>query len=151
MVARILLVIHVLVAVAIVGLVLLQQGRGADMGAAFGGGSQTLFGARGAANFLTRVTTVLATVFFLTSGSLAYIYSKRDVPSSVTVKQQTAPEQNKTETEPTANSKPEPAPASNGASGTAGTGEVPQAPGTGAPETSSGKVPQAPASEPAPK
>ena len=58
--ANILLVIHVLTAIAIVVLVLLQQGRGADMGAAFGGGSQTLFGARGSATFLSKITTWLA-------------------------------------------------------------------------------------------
>ncbi len=54
------------------------------MGAAFGGGSQTLFGARGSANFLTRITALLATVFFVTSMTLAYLYSKTTQPQSVT-------------------------------------------------------------------
>jgi preprotein translocase subunit SecG len=66
-------VIHVLVAVAVVGLVLLQHGKGADMGAAFGSGSSgSLFGASGSANFLSRSTAVLATMFFLTSLGLTY-------------------------------------------------------------------------------
>lgn len=80
----VLLVIHVLAAVGIIVLVLMQQGRGADMGAAFGGGSQTLFGSRGSANFLSRVTGLLAAVFFVTSLTLAYMYSKSSQPQSVT-------------------------------------------------------------------
>ena len=65
---------HVLVALAIIGLVLLQHGKGADMGSGFGGGaSGSLFGATGSANFLSRTTAVLATVFFLTSLGLAYL------------------------------------------------------------------------------
>lgn len=61
-------VVHVIVAIAIVGLVLLQQGKGADAGAAFGSGaSQTVFGSAGTGNFLTRSTSVAATIFFITS------------------------------------------------------------------------------------
>lgn len=78
MLTNILLVIHLLVAVAIVTLVLLQRGKGADMGAAFGGGSsESLFGARGSANFLSRATAALVTVFFLSSLTLAYIYTRQ--------------------------------------------------------------------------
>ena len=70
----ILLVIHVLVACALVGLVLLQHGKGADAGAAFGSGaSGSIFGSRGPTSFLTRVTAVLAAVFFTLSLTLAYI------------------------------------------------------------------------------
>ncbi|TAM43924.1 MAG: preprotein translocase subunit SecG [Gammaproteobacteria bacterium] len=70
----IILVIDVLSAVGLVALVLLQQGKGADMGAAFGAGaSQTLFGARGSSNFLSRTTAILATVFFLSNMALAWI------------------------------------------------------------------------------
>jgi preprotein translocase subunit SecG len=70
----VLLVLHVLVALAVIGLVLLQHGKGADMGSGFGGGSSgSLFGASGSANFLSRATAVLATVFFLTSLGLAYL------------------------------------------------------------------------------
>ena len=65
-------IMHLLVAAAVVGLVLLQHGKGADMGAAFGSGSSgSLFGATGSANFLSRSTAVLATVFFITSLGLA--------------------------------------------------------------------------------
>jgi preprotein translocase subunit SecG len=72
------LTVHILVALAIIALVLMQHGKGADMGAAFGSGaSGSLFGASGSANFLSRTTGVLATVFFLTSLSLAYIASDK--------------------------------------------------------------------------
>ncbi|WP_374326516.1 preprotein translocase subunit SecG [Azonexus sp.] len=73
-----LLTVHILVALAIIALVLMQHGKGADMGAAFGSGSSgSLFGASGSANFLSRTTGVLATVFFLTSLSLAYVASDK--------------------------------------------------------------------------
>ena len=72
------IVLHVLVALAIIGLVLLQHGKGADMGSGFGGGSSgSLFGATGSANFLSRATAVLATVFFLTSLGLAYLATNK--------------------------------------------------------------------------
>jgi preprotein translocase subunit SecG len=72
------LTVHILVALAIIALVLMQHGKGADMGAAFGSGaSGSLFGASGSANFLSRTTGVLAAVFFLTSLSLAYIASDK--------------------------------------------------------------------------
>jgi preprotein translocase subunit SecG len=74
----IILLVHVLSALGIIGLVLMQHGKGADMGAAFGSGaSGSLFGATGSANFLSRTTAVLAFVFFVTSLSLAYIASNR--------------------------------------------------------------------------
>jgi preprotein translocase subunit SecG len=68
------LVVHVLAALGVIGLVLLQHGKGADVGAAFGSGaSGSLFGATGSANFLSRTTAVLAAVFFLSSLGLAYL------------------------------------------------------------------------------
>jgi preprotein translocase subunit SecG len=68
----------VVLALAIIGLVLLQHGKGADMGSGFGGGaSASLFGATGSANFLSRTTAVLATVFFILSLALAYFASNR--------------------------------------------------------------------------
>lgn len=71
-------VVHVVIAVALVGLVLIQQGKGADAGAAFGGGaSQTVFGSQGSGSFLTRITTILAIVFFVTSFSLAVFAKQR--------------------------------------------------------------------------
>ncbi len=80
-----LLIVQVLVAVALIAVVLIQHGKGADMGASFGGGSsQTLFGARGSATFLSRVTAVLATIFFATSLGLAYLSAHRAGPASVT-------------------------------------------------------------------
>ena len=82
----ILLVIHVLLSLVIIGLVLLQRGKGAEAGAALGGGgaSGSVFGARGSANFLSRSTAVLATAFFLSSLTLAYLASQREAPTSVT-------------------------------------------------------------------
>lgn len=89
---EILLVIHTLTAVAIIGLVLLQQGKGADMGAAFGGGaSQTLFGSRGSATFLSRTTGILAAIFFATSLALAVVYSRQSGERVRSVTDQTAP------------------------------------------------------------
>ena len=81
----ILVVVQVLAAIALIGLVLLQHGKGADAGAAFGSGaSGTVFGARGSANFLSRATAVCATVFFVVSLSLAYAVKGRKAPDSVT-------------------------------------------------------------------
>ena len=77
-----LMVIHVLVAMAIIGLVMLQQGKGADAGAGFGGASNTLFGARGASSFLSRTTGILAAVFFATSMTLAYLGGRTDNKTS---------------------------------------------------------------------
>ncbi|KPL28655.1 MAG: preprotein translocase subunit SecG [Acidithiobacillales bacterium SM1_46] len=89
---EILVVIDILSAVGIIGLVLLQQGKGADMGAAFGSGaSSTLFGARGSANFLTRTTAVLAIVFFASNLGLAYLAGKSVAPKSITETVQEAP------------------------------------------------------------
>ncbi|HEY5700671.1 MAG TPA: preprotein translocase subunit SecG [Gammaproteobacteria bacterium] len=71
------LVVHVFAALGVVGLVLLQHGKGADVGAAFGSGaSGSVFGASGSANFLSRATAVLALVFFLTSLGLTYFTSR---------------------------------------------------------------------------
>ena len=84
-------VFHVLLAVGIVGIVLLQRGKGADAGAGFGAGaSGTVFGARGSASFLSRTTAVLATLFFLTSLGLTYLFSQQKEATSVvdTVKQE---------------------------------------------------------------
>lgn len=75
---QIILIVHVLAALAIIGLILIQQGKGADMGASFGAGaSQTLFGSVGSGNALTRATAIFATVFFLTSLSLAYVAKQK--------------------------------------------------------------------------
>jgi preprotein translocase subunit SecG len=81
----ILSVFQVLVSIALVGLILLQHGKGADAGAAFGSGaSATVFGARGSANFLSRATAALALVFFVICLGLAYMAAKRPHAEDVT-------------------------------------------------------------------
>jgi preprotein translocase subunit SecG len=83
-------VFHVLLAASIIGLVLLQRGRGADAGAGFGAGaSGTVFGARGSASFLSRTTAVLATLFFVTSLALSFLFSRNVEPTSVVDRVQT--------------------------------------------------------------
>lgn len=90
-----LIIIHVVVCIALILIVLLQTGRGAEMGAAFGGSSQTLFGGAGPAPFLSRVTTIAAVIFLATSLLLAYVSVKpgslvdRDIP--VAPQQESAP------------------------------------------------------------
>ncbi|MEA3195353.1 MAG: preprotein translocase subunit SecG [Betaproteobacteria bacterium] len=75
---QVLIVLHVLVALGIIGLVLLQHGKGADMGSGFGGGaSGSLFGATGSANFLSRATAVLAAIFFSLSLALAWVATRK--------------------------------------------------------------------------
>jgi preprotein translocase subunit SecG len=82
----IVLIVDVVVALGIIGLVLLQHGKGADMGSGFGGGaSSSLFGATGSANFLSRATAALATVFFLTSLGLAYLATHKQKSEGATV------------------------------------------------------------------
>ena len=79
-----LVVVHVVVSIALIMIVLLQTGKGADMGAAFGGGaSQTLFGTTGASTFLGKLTTIAAIVFMLTSLTLAYMAGHRNAQSVV--------------------------------------------------------------------
>jgi len=93
MLYNILLIVQILVALGIIGLVLIQHGKGADAGAAFGGGaSGTVFGSKGSGNFLTRLTAVLAALFFANSLMLAWLVAHPDniggetsiVPTSVT-------------------------------------------------------------------
>ena len=81
---NIILAIHIIVAIAMIGLILIQHGKGADAGASFGAGaSGTVFGAAGSANFLTRATAVLAVIFVSTSLTLAFMrVSKRKVSIS---------------------------------------------------------------------
>ncbi len=91
---NLILVAQILSAVGMIGLVLVQQGKGADMGAAFGsGGSGSLFGATGGANFLSRTTAVLATVFFVSTLALAYFSTQRNAQPAGTgsVLERTAP------------------------------------------------------------
>jgi preprotein translocase subunit SecG len=127
-----LLVVHLIVAITLCGLVLLQHGKGADMGAAFGSGSSgSLFGASGSANFLSRTTAALAAVFFLSSLGLTYLgttHSKSkdaaqqgimgDVPATKSVE---VPKE-----VPAAPSAPAPATSSTPAAPTSKGGEVPK-------------------------
>ncbi len=77
-------VFHIFLAVGLVGLILIQHGKGADMGAAFGSGaSGTVFGAKGSASFLTRTTAILATLFFVTSIAMGYYATQRETPKGV--------------------------------------------------------------------
>ncbi|MBF0186583.1 MAG: preprotein translocase subunit SecG [Magnetococcales bacterium] len=76
-------VIHIMAALALIFVVLLQRGSGADMGAAFGGSSQSVFGAQGSGNFMTRLTAILATVFMITSLSLAFFTTQKSAGTTV--------------------------------------------------------------------
>lgn len=81
---QIILVIHVLAAIALIGFILIQHGKGAEAGAAFGSGaSQTFFGSQGTGNFLTRTTAVLVTVFFITSLVLGFLASHHAKPKDL--------------------------------------------------------------------
>ena len=86
-----LVIIHIIVSVFLIGVVLLQRGKGADMGASFGStSSQTVFGSRGPGNFLSKLTTIAAVIFILTSFSLAFVGSNKG-GSSVIPEQTEAP------------------------------------------------------------
>lgn len=70
-------ILHILVSIGLILVVLLQTGKGAEVGAVFGGSSSTIFGSSGAGNFLTRLTTVMAIVFMMTSLTLGYFTARR--------------------------------------------------------------------------
>src|SRR5437899_8480541 len=78
-----LIILHALVALIMVGVILLQSGKGAEIGAAFGGSSQTVFGSRGAGTFLSKMTAVAATIFMVTSLSLAILSKKQNYSSTI--------------------------------------------------------------------
>ncbi|MFZ2171757.1 MAG: preprotein translocase subunit SecG [Methylococcaceae bacterium] len=81
---QVIIVFHVLLGLGIIGLILMQQGKGADAGAAFGTGSSgSVFGAQGAASFLSRATAILATLFFITSLGLAVLNGQKGVPDDL--------------------------------------------------------------------
>lgn len=87
-----LVTVHVIVSAILIGIVLLQKGKGADIGAAFGGASQTVFGPRGSQSFMSKLTTAAAIVFMFTSLGLALTTTKKSsVMESVPVQSQTAP------------------------------------------------------------
>ncbi len=76
-------IVHILVSTLMIGVILLQSGKGAEIGAAFGGSSQTIFGSRGAATFLSKMTIATATLFMLTSLTLSILSFNRSVVSSI--------------------------------------------------------------------
>ena len=78
MLTTLIMIVHLIVCVFLIFIVLIQSGKGAELGAAFGGSSQTLFGARGAATFFSKLTTVAAVVFMLTSFLLAVVTSRHE-------------------------------------------------------------------------
>ena len=76
-------ILHVFICFLMIGAILLQSGKGAEIGAAFGGSSQTVFGSRGPANFLSKLTVVVAAIFMLTSLTLAILAKERNMASTV--------------------------------------------------------------------
>ncbi len=89
---NILLIVQIIVALSIIGLVLIQHGKGADAGAAFGGGSSgTVFGSRGSGNFLSRSTAILAAVFFANSLALAWLVAHRGDPNAFSAEKSVVP------------------------------------------------------------
>lgn len=89
--ATFLIIIHIVASLFLIAIVLLQSGKGAEIGAAFGGSSQTIFGSRGAATFLNKLTTVAAIIFMLTSLTLTIVTTK----TTSVIKQTTPAEQKK--------------------------------------------------------
>ena len=105
-----LIIVHTVVCIALILIVLLQTGKGADMGAAFGGGSsQTLFGSTGASTFLSKATTMAAIIFMITSLGLAYMSGSRPT-SSIMMDSKPAAEQPVDQPPPAAETAPEPEP-----------------------------------------
>ncbi len=139
MLHSVLLIIHFICAFAIVGLVLLQRGKGAEAGAGFGAGaSGTVFGARGATTALSRATAILAGIFMITSLSLTYVGSHKAASSGSILEQLSQ--------QPAGTAAPAPAPAGGGAAAAPATPAAPaDAPSPGAPATS-----PPPASAPSP-
>ena len=143
MLANLVLVVHVVVAATIVILVLLQHGKGADMGAAFGSGSAgSLFGASGAANFLSRTTAVCAAVFFATCLALTYFHAPKSGTGVMSGGVMQEPASAKTEPAKTDGSAAIPVPASSGTAAPAASG-APAAPAT-APAAGDSKSQQIP-------
>src|SRR5512138_3613147 len=84
-------IVHILTSIGLILVVLLQTGKGAEMGAVFGGSSSTIFGSSGAGNFLTRLTTGMAIVFMITSLTLGYFSGRRSSTSVFDTRSESAP------------------------------------------------------------
>ena len=91
MVYTLIVIVHVLVCFLMIGAILLQSGKGAEIGASFGGSSQTVFGSRGPANFLSKFTVAVAAVFMVTSFTLAILAKQQNFASTVIDMQQKSP------------------------------------------------------------
>ncbi len=138
------LILHVIAAAGIIGLVLVQHGKGADVGAAFGSGSAgSVFGSAGSANFLSRMTAGLALVFFITSIGLSFLSNKRTVTKGVMANQPAAT-QSAPEKAPAAADVPTvpTAPAAAAKAGAGANADVPATPA--APATAGSKAGEAP-------
>ncbi len=144
MVYTVLLISEVVLSAALITLILMQHGKGADAGAAFGSGaSGTVFGARGAANFLSRTTAILATAFFINCLALAYIVAHREQATSIIDKIETtsepvapareAPVAGENSDQPAAADQPE--------NGVSAPGDIPEAP-VAEGKASSGETPK---------
>ena len=101
-------IIHVIVSIGLILVVLLQTGKGAEVGAVFGGSSSTIFGSSGAGNFLTRLTTGMAIVFMITSLSLGYFAGKK--PAATIFDRRSSPTETRTPSQPIAPVQQQPAP-----------------------------------------
>ena len=142
-----LLVLHLLTAVAVCAFVLLQHGKGADMGAAFGSGaSGSLFGASGSANFLSRTTAILAAVFFVTSLGLTWFAashgSARSAIESGVMDKVPAPKAGELPTPPAGGAPAAPTEAGKAPAVPAAPAAAPAAPAAGGSESKSGEVPK---------
>ena len=109
-------ILHILVAFVMVGVILLQSGKGAEIGAAFGGSSQTVFGARGASTFLSKMTAVAATIFMVTSLVLAIMSKQQNYSSTIGLDKPVAAPSAPDAPTPSAAPAPAPAPAAPGPS-----------------------------------
>ena len=142
---NILLIVQIIVSAGIIVLVLMQHGKGADAGAAFGSGaSGTVFGSQGSANFLSRATAILATVFFLNSMGLAWMVSNQTTDFDSVMNAVTSESSNTAEQAAPVNTSDVPAVPGQEASSTEQSAEVPAAP---AAASSDSEVPAAPAAE----
>ncbi len=150
MLETVLLVLHVIVAISLIAFILLQQGRGATTGAAFGSGaSSTVFGARGSASFLSRTTSILAIVFFANCLLLAFLGGQRSGPKSVLehLGEEPAAVTTSSDVPPVPAAPTTVAGDSGAAPATPAPADVPNAPAAGGGATD---VPQIPASKPSP-
>jgi preprotein translocase subunit SecG len=124
-------IVHVIVSIGLILVVLLQTGKGAEMGAVFGGSSSTIFGSSGAGNFLTRLTTAMAIVFMMTSLTLGYFAGRR--PSATIFDQRTPAVEPRPAPQSTAPANPQTGPATGSPPATTPAPQAPQAPTKAAP------------------